>query len=160
MLLMVLVASLGCASYSAAQSTATATVAMSPANPTYADTTTVTLSGSSGPTPTGTISYMVDGGAAQTAPVTASGTGAVAYLDVPPQVPGSHSLSISYSGDGNYAAFTGQIQSFSVTDLPMALVASTYAHIPSVSSVFQGNSYSAFGVHGVAVDWKRNVCLA
>jgi Bacterial Ig-like domain (group 3)/Abnormal spindle-like microcephaly-assoc'd, ASPM-SPD-2-Hydin len=153
-LLIVMLAFMGCPSYAAAQTTTTAAVALSPANPTYGDetTVTVTLAGSGGTAPTGTVSYTVDGGTAQTATVTASGTGAVAYLDVPPQVPGAHSLSISYSGDGNYTAITGQSQSFSVTDLPMALVSTTYANIPYVYAEFQGNTYNPFGGTGVAVD--------
>jgi len=51
-----------------------------------------------GPAATGTVTVVVDGGAPITAPV----VGGSATVMLPPLDPGTHSITISYSGDANY----------------------------------------------------------
>lgn len=76
---------------------------VTPTNPIQGQggTVNVTVSGvGSGVQPTGSITYAFDGGTNQTIALTAGS----AAIPIPAQIPsGSHTLSLSYSGDGNYA---------------------------------------------------------
>jgi sugar lactone lactonase YvrE len=149
-----------------AQNVPAISVTLLPAAPYYSDTVTVTtrLTGPAGtPQPTGTISYTVDTGSASTATLTAGTTASLAYLQINPLVPGVHTLTFYYSGDGNYASTktTPQVQTFTVADLPLAFVSGTYYLNPYLSdqmnkSGFVGDFYAS----GVAVDPLGNVFLS
>jgi uncharacterized protein (TIGR03437 family) len=64
-----------------------------------------------GSPPTGTISYTVDGGAVLSATLGPNGTAVVTFAGL---TAGKHSISVSYTGDGNYLATTPA--SFSLTE--------------------------------------------
>lgn len=79
---------------------------------------TVTVTGVDGITPTGTVSYSIDGGAAQS----------VSLVDGSASVPipntlmaGSHTIALTYNGDTNYIQATGSV-SFSVQRASIVLL--------------------------------------
>ncbi|MGC9292428.1 MAG: Ig-like domain repeat protein [Acidobacteriaceae bacterium] len=88
-----------------AQPSATMTLVLSPLSPiTYGTSASVqvALAGNIG-TPTGTVSFMVDGGTAQVAPL----VGGAAGLNLGSTLAaGNHTIAVTYSGDTNYAAIT------------------------------------------------------
>jgi DNA-binding beta-propeller fold protein YncE len=98
------------------------TIAVNPAHPSVGGTaptlsygqggsSTVTVTGvTGGAVPTGTITYAIDGGSAQTVSM-ASGMATVPLPTTLTQ--GSHSLALTYGGDTNYAAASGAV-TFSV----------------------------------------------
>ncbi len=139
-----------------AQSPPTLAISLSPANPQFTDTVAVSakLTGSAGQ-PTGTVSYTIDGGTAATSTV----TNGVAYFPISPLAPGSHTVAVSYSGDGSFGALSAQSQPFTVSDRPRQINGSTYFLNPSIY-VAEGGTFSAFGIGGVAVDKNQNVFLA
>jgi YVTN family beta-propeller protein len=63
-------------------------------------------------TPTGTLAYSIDNGAAQTAPISAG----VAALTVPASLSaGAHTITVTYAGDSNFAGATTTLNSVAVT---------------------------------------------
>jgi hypothetical protein len=89
------------------QSTTTAATAPDPSDPGQGVTitATVTSDGAPGrPTPTGTVSFSVDGGAAVTHALDGSG---VASIPVSTLAPGRHRVVAIYGGDSTYATSTG-----------------------------------------------------
>ena len=149
-----------------AQMTTTATVTLLPAAPYYSDTVTVTtsLTGGVGKTqPTGTITYTVDTGSASKATLTAGAAASLAYLQIVPQIPGVHTLSFTYSGDGNYASTTGmpQIVTFTVADRPFAFIAGNYYLNPYITDDLNGSGFVYdYYASGVATDPLGNVYLS
>ena len=77
---------------------------------------TVTLS-SNGGTPTGALAYSLDGGAITSV---ALSSGNAQFALGTPSV-GSHSLTISYAQQGNYAAATSATESFTVAAAPVVV---------------------------------------
>ncbi|GAA3765326.1 choice-of-anchor D domain-containing protein [Terriglobus aquaticus] len=156
------IAGLSLAGPAGAQAATSAAVSLRPANPTFADTVTVTVTvaGAGGHVPTGTVTYSVDGGTAQTVTVGTRGANGVAFLQVAPQRPGSHTLAVSYGGDANFQATDSQTTPFTVTDLPVAVIGGIYALNPFVYTHVQNNGWSSYGISGVAVDGGGNVFLA
>lgn len=65
-------------------------------------TVTVTVAGvGTGAVPTGSVTYAFNGGSSQTDPL----SGGVATITIPTIIPtGNNSISLTYSGDGNYAS--------------------------------------------------------
>jgi hypothetical protein len=90
---------------------ATSSVSITSTPSTYGGSSsfTVTVSGvSGGASPGGSITYQVDGGAFQNAPLTSSGpTQSSASASIAALSVGSHTLSVSYTGDGNYSSANG-----------------------------------------------------
>jgi sugar lactone lactonase YvrE len=95
-------------------------------------TCSVSLSSNAG-SPTGSISYSVDGGGVQTATL---GGGTAQFVVTQPAA-GSHSVAISYPGAGNYAAAATQTESFTVTSAPVnvALTPSNWSPVAQASFV-------------------------
>ncbi len=81
---------------------------------------TATVTGTSGVTPTGTVSYALYAGGSCTGTPTSEGTETLNAGAVPnssstgPLSVGSHSFQATYSGDGNYASATGSCEPFRV----------------------------------------------
>jgi sugar lactone lactonase YvrE len=167
-LLVALLATFLCAPALWAQTqTATLSFSMTPATPTFADTetVTVTLKGPSGqPLPTGTVSYTIDGGTAQTAavnPTNPAGSTAVAYFPVTPLPPGSHAVAITYNGDGTYLpSATPTNDAFTVADLPLSFLYGSYPGSAYLDIYYNGGYPEFFGVSGIAVDAHENEYLA
>jgi hypothetical protein len=107
----------------------TPSVALSASPPTGATTTTpVTLTaavlgvaGSSAPT--GSVTFTVDGAAAACGTVTISGGDAQCSLGE--LAAGTHTLGVSYGGDGNYTGATATITAYAVTKLTTTATVST-----------------------------------
>jgi hypothetical protein len=105
-----------------------------PSRPSFIDPTmlTVTVSGSSG-TPTGSITYSVDGGAAGTATL----TNGIAAIPLGTYAVGAHSVSYTYTG--NYGTSDTQLTTFTAADLTFNFVASqqvAYASNGGIGFVF------------------------
>jgi sugar lactone lactonase YvrE len=106
-------------------------LALNPTTPYYFDNSilTVTVTGQNVPPPTGTISYSVDNGQAQTATlISVTGAGpttlgvALGQLAI-----GAHSVSVTYNGDpatGFYLASGPEVLDFTVTDAPLTFLSS------------------------------------
>jgi hypothetical protein len=73
----------------------------------------VSVTSSTSPAPTGTVTMLLDGGAISGSPVTLS-SGA-AKLSVKTSVTGPHTLSATYNGDSNYAASGPISETYTVT---------------------------------------------
>jgi hypothetical protein len=96
-------------------------------SPTYGQATSINISivpSSPGPAATGTFSIVVDGGAPLVVPVTVNGptTFGLGALSA-----GPHNVSVSYSGDANYAAGVG----FLVVNVSRAATTTSVAGPPS-----------------------------
>jgi hypothetical protein len=128
----------------------TTTVTHLPASVVYGASVTYTAmvapNGGSG-TPTGTVTYTVDG--TQETPVTlvnGAGTWSIAL-----PIAGAHSVSAAYSGDGTFAASSGSDASFSVSPAAPTISVTCPAAIP-----YDGNAHSctatATGVGGATVN--------
>jgi sugar lactone lactonase YvrE len=111
------------------QNYATIGLALNPTTPYYSDNSilTVTVTGQNVPPPTGTISYSIDNGAAQTAAL-ASATGAgptTATVPLGQLAVGAHSVSVTYSGGANFYIQSGpQVLDFNVADAPLTFLSS------------------------------------
>jgi hypothetical protein len=69
------------------------------------------------PAPTGTVSYSIDGGAAQAATL----AGGVVSVPVGQLNVGSHSFTVTYGGDQYYAAVAAQTLTLTVTQAPQTI---------------------------------------
>ena len=96
----------------------TTTILLSPssANPVYGQSVSVTAALSGSPSPGGTLSYTVDGGATQTVTLTAGS----AVLPLGVLAAGSHAIAVNYAGDATYSSSS---QSLTLTVAKAALTA-------------------------------------
>lgn len=106
------------------------------APPGQAFTLTFSVVGAPGATPPGgTITYSVDAGAPQTAPVTAG----IAAVTLAGLATGAHTVSASYGGDGNYLASGSQTLTLTVGKvaalLSLAVSPATTAQVGQVFTV-------------------------
>ena len=97
-----------------ALSATTASVTVTPSSPSTTDSVTATAFVTTGAT--GTVQFLLDGKAAGSPVTVANGT---AQYSLGNLAAGSHTVSIQYSGDTNFAAATGQ-QSFVVSSTAAA----------------------------------------
>lgn len=89
-------------------------------------TATATVKSADGSTPTGSVSFVVDGGT----PTSKTLSGGTATLALPTGVPGSHSVTASYGG-ATYLLTSKGSKDYGVgapTNTSLALTASTWAH--------------------------------
>ncbi|MFG2194198.1 Ig-like domain repeat protein [Streptomyces sp. NPDC048639] len=89
------------------QASTTTTVTSSPDPSVVGQTVTITATVAPGApgagTPTGIVSFVIDGGAPQTAPL----VGGVATITTNTLAVGAHTISATYAGDGNFTGSTG-----------------------------------------------------
>jgi uncharacterized protein (TIGR03437 family) len=103
-----------------------------------------TVNGVTGqPTPTGSLSYTVDGGAAQTAALT---TG-VATVTLSGLAAGSHTVQASYSGDSNYGAVAATGVALFVTTVPVINPGGLVGAAGATVSASPGGLASIFGTN-------------
>ena len=107
------------------------TLAASTTTPYYFDQVaiTATINGTNPPAPTGSVTYSVDNGPTQSAPLNVGPNGAVnpgtASFLVGPLAVGNHSVSVTYVPTGNFYLQSGpQIINLTATDPPLSLVSS------------------------------------
>jgi hypothetical protein len=119
------------------KATPTVTLTPTPLNPTAGSnlqlSATIGAPASGGASPSGTVSFTVDGVAVGTGLVV-SGSPSTASLTINTPALGPHTLVATYSGDANYIGVTSQIVTITVTKS-----ATTLAVIPSSTAPY-GNS--------------------
>lgn len=101
-------------------------------------TYTAYVSGSGSVAPTGSLSFVVDGGSAQSATLTAGSNGTSSgTLTTSFSTTGTHTVAVTYLGDGNY---TSSSSSITVTVTAPLSGSFTLATSPSTLSITSGSS--------------------
>jgi hypothetical protein len=139
-------------SLTATQVTPTMTLAGAPSSTVVwgqALTVNVTLAGAYSwvPAPTGTVSYTIDGGTAQTATVTAG----AAAIPISQLSVGSHTIAVSYGGNTYYKSLSAQSLAITVNKASQSIT------FPALSAVTYGASpitLSATATSGLAVSFS------
>jgi hypothetical protein len=114
------------------KATSTTTVSFTPTSATYGTSlsATIAVTGSGG-TPSGQVSYTIDGGSATVATLTGSGTYVVSLGVL---TAGLHSVAVSYSGDSFFTTSTGS------NGITIAQALPTITWTPSVNTQIYGTA--------------------
>jgi N-acetylneuraminic acid mutarotase len=108
--------------YQPASDSTAITLTASPSSVTYGQPLSVSAKLSGSPAPTGTLTYTLDGGAAQTATLS-SGS---ATLNLGILAAGSHALAVTYTGDSTYGS-ASQLLSFTVSRALLSATAASFS---------------------------------
>ena len=100
--------------------------------------------------PTGTVTFLSDGDPVGSAPLTASGAGSTATLDLSDLAPGSHQVVARYAGDSDYRASDSEAISHTVIEGTAVVETSTALSSSENPSTY--GSLITFRAHVTAAD--------